>query len=324
MGARVGLDIGYGNVKVTWKSNDDVLCVTLPAVAAPMDSVSQRLAHSDVPDGEVELAVDGRRWCAGIDPRRVEAHARALHADYVDSPNWLALARAGLSKTPHDKISMLVTGLPVSQMRDKERIRAMQSRLRGSHQIGERSIAVAEVNVVAQPIGTYFAYLVSPDADLDVISQGTVLVLDVGYYSVDWAVIIGGDLRRGASATSTQAMSVVIERTANAIAGSAGISQPAVIEHAIRSGQHHIFQNGKRIAITPYVQTALQQITPSLRDEIQQSLRHEKTAVDLVLLTGGGCAYYSSTVESWYAPAPLVQMPQPISANAIGYLHSAG
>ena len=68
---------------------------------------------------------------------------------------------------------------------------------------------MADVRIVPQPVGAFVDLLWSDPAaeTLARIEEGTVLVLDAGFYSFDWALVVAGELRR------TQADDVVRGQT---------------------------------------------------------------------------------------------------------------
>ena len=170
-----------------------------------------------LPDAVV-VDVDGQRWAAAIEPARLEGWQRSLHADYAATPAYRALVKAALVLAGRPVVERLVTGLPVDQARDPRRREALRDALIGRHVTERGTVEVGEVRVVPQPVGAFVDLLWS-DLDgetLARIEEGTVLVLDAGYYSFDWALVVAGELRRGASGTSLEAMSVLLERAAGA------------------------------------------------------------------------------------------------------------
>ncbi len=114
------------------------------------------------------------------------------------------------------EIDVLVTGLPVSQYMDVERREALKSRLEGEHQITpKRSVAVKSVVVVPQPAGAYMDVVSSTkDEDLlEIIQGGKTVVIDPGFFSVDWVALEEGEVRYHSSGTSLKAMSVLLQET---------------------------------------------------------------------------------------------------------------
>ena len=213
------LDIGYSNLKVaSGRPGSDPRVVIRPAGAAPADRLGERLreGHTDHPAEPIFIDIQGRRWAAGIEPARLDGWARSLHEDYTTTESYLALVRAGLVLTGERYLDTVVTGLPVGQANDPRRSEALRQLILGAHPTGVGVIEVAKVRVVPQPVGAYLdlVWSATDPLMLDRIETGAVLVLDAGFYSFDWALVVAGELRRSASGTSLEAMSVLLDRAA--------------------------------------------------------------------------------------------------------------
>jgi len=149
-----------------------------------------------------------------------------------------------------------------------------------------------------------------------------VLVLDAGYYSFDWAVIVAGELRRGASGTSLEAMSVLLERAAARIAEQhGGRPQPLALEAALRQGREHVLVLGQRIPLKPALENAAREVGGVALEALRQALRREATNVDLVVVTGGGGALYGREATALFPGAEVRLARYPVGANARGYFH---
>jgi plasmid segregation protein ParM len=235
----IGLDVGYSNLKIAvGEAGGSPTVIVRPAGAAPLDRLGERIGSARLPDAVV-VDVDGQRWAAAIEPARLEGWQRSLHADYAATPAYRALVKAALVLAGRPVVERLVTGLPVEQARDPRRREALRDALLGRHVTERGTVEVGEVRVVPQPVGAFVDLLWS-DLDgetLARIEEGTVLVLDAGYYSFDWALVVAGELRRVASGTSLEAMSVLLERAAGLLAERhGGRPQPLALEAALRQG----------------------------------------------------------------------------------------
>ena len=270
-----------------------------------------------------------------MEPGRLEGWQRPLHEDYAASPTYEALVKAGLVLADYRRIDQLVTGLPVSQAREPRRREALTRLLVGRHATDHGEVEVAAVRVVAQPVGAFVDLVWSaPDAALlEHIETGTVLVLDAGYYSVDWAVIVGGELRRGASGTSLEAMSVLIDRVAALLAEQhGGQPEPQRVEAALRAGRDHVLLLGQRVALAPVLERAAPDACGLAFEALRQALKHREVSnVDLVLLAGGGARIYGEPARALFPGAvvhvgarprdrqrPRLLPPSPVTAGAGG------
>jgi plasmid segregation protein ParM len=128
----------------------------------------------------------------------------------------------------------------VSQIHDLDRKDRIRQALLGTHQTRVGTVEVGEVQILPQPIGTFVDMVMAGDIELDLRERmvaSTVLVVDVGFNSVDWASVVQKEVRRGASGTRLEAMSVLIDAAAQRIATEyGGRPQPLAIEAALREG----------------------------------------------------------------------------------------
>lgn len=314
----LGIDIGYSNLKVAFGEQDRTARIALrPAGAAPADRVGPRIDGS-TDEYALLVVVDGNQFVAGTRPDQAEMWARSLHAEYASSLSYRALFRAGLLLAEFDHVDALVTGLPVSQYLDERRRAALAEQLRGTHQLTpKRTVTVSKVKVIPQPIGGFLDYIDQENADLD---DALVLVLDPGFFSVDWVIITNRQLHRQSSGTSVNACSVIFERAAKLIAKDYGEEAvPADIEDAVRTGRPQVMVLGKRVEIAPYVEQAARIVAPVVLESVQESLRLEGKTPDLVILVGGGAHIFQEPVKSLF-PKLTVAIPRdPVFSNARGF-----
>lgn len=325
-----GIDIGYSNLKVAaGPAGGPPRVVVRPAGAAPEERLGTRIGGQGAPrGGEAPILVDvaGETWAVAVEPERFEHWQRPLHEDYAGSPGYRALAKAALHMAGRLDVEVVVTGLPVSQATDTRRRDALRRMLEGRHFLASGTVEVGEVRVIPQPVGAYLDLVYgSKDEDvLDRIESGAVIVLDAGYYSFDWALIVQGELRRDASGTSLEAMSVLLDRAGRAAADEAGGKpNPAGLEAALRAGRAHILQAGRRVSVSSLVGRASSLVCGVALETMRQALRREIRSVDLVLIAGGGGAIYGSAVASLFPGALAVVAENPVSANARGFFHYA-
>ena len=320
----IGLDVGYSNLKIAVGDVETVPRVMVrPAGAAPLDRLGERIGARHLPDAVI-VDVGGQRWAATVEPARFEGWQRSLHADYTATPAYRALVKAALVLSERPLVECLVTGLPVEQARDPKRREALRRALIGRHATESGNIDVADVRIVPQPVGALVDLLWSDLAaqTLTRIEEGTVLVLDAGFYSFDWALVVAGELRRGASGTSLEAMSVLLERAAERIAEQrGGRPQPLALEAALRRGQEHLLVLGERVALKPVLADAADEVADVAMEALRQALRRECSHVDLVVVTGGGGALYGRRVSALCPGAEVRLARDPVGANARGFFH---
>ncbi|MGX8249714.1 ParM/StbA family protein, partial [Escherichia coli] len=77
----------------------------------------------------------------------------------------------------------------------------------------KRSVTVKSVVVVPQPAGAYMDIVSSTKDEglLEVLREGKTVVIDPGFFSVDWVALEEGEVRYHSSGTSLKAMSVLLK-----------------------------------------------------------------------------------------------------------------
>ena len=204
------IDIGYSNLKLASMAGDGTIQTqVLPAGAAPVDCMPERLNDGD--DDGLCVMVGDELYAAGVPQSRFQKWNRSLHEDYPSTDSYRALFHAGLLSLGATDIDTLVTGLPVSQYRDEARRSALADQLTGTHQVTrKRQIRIKSVKVVPQPLGAYLDLVYTLD-DPDLLADSRVLVIDPGFFSVDWVVIEQAALHQSLSGTSQMATSMILE-----------------------------------------------------------------------------------------------------------------
>lgn len=318
------LDVGYSNLKLlAGQRGATPVATVLPAGAGPAGAMPLH-PHSapgcdvrGLQDG-LEVQVDGAAWAAGVEPSRLQNWERELHPDYPATAGYRALVHAALLAAGRARIDTLVTGLPVSQWLDPAQRAALQARLTGRHAVTQaREVEVVSVQVLPQPAG---AYLDLCAGEPEAVAQARVLVVDSGFFSVDWAMFDEGAMRAANSGTSTAAMSVLLEGAADLIRRDHGSRiERDLLERAVRSGTASVPLFGRPVELAPYLTEAAKQTAPVALTAIRQTLRGERREVDLVLLAGGGAASYAEATRAVFPRARVVVPDQPVLANVRGF-----
>lgn len=323
--ALVGLDVGYGNLKACGMvlGTDSVDVVKLPVGAAPLDQAPKLLNNEPDLRGGEAVTIQGLPWVAGTDPMILQGFTRQADRSYITSPEYLALYYAALARLGYDHVGILVTGLPCDQYDgpDSKMIRQrLGERLKGEHRISPtRTVRVDRVFVMAQPMGTY-ASVFHDQATLD--DGRTVLVIDVGFYSVDWVLMQGGSVRGGTAQTNPAATGRILELAARQISENHGGAQLSVnrLEAAFRSGQPQLRLGVHTVAYGQYIDQAAAGVSRQVMSSVLASVRDLGDVIDSVILTGGGAALFEPAARASFRSSDVALTADPVMANAEGYL----
>lgn len=322
----MGLDVGYSNLVVACGDSDadsPSNVMVLPAGAGPADLMPKSLLGGASREKSAKVIVNGEEWVAGVDPEKLQGWSRELHSDYPSSDVYRALFYAALLFSGRDVINTLVTGLPVNQHADEQFREKLASSLKGVHQITpKRTVTVEEVIIVPQPAGAYLntVYTTKDEDLLEIISSGRTIIIDPGFFSVDWVTLVGGEIRYHSSGTDLKAMSKIIEETAYLIESDYGAA-PSIeqIEQAIRSRKTEIILIGRKVCISEYLKQAGNKVTRAALVPMRTGLREEGTDVDVVLLAGGGAETYAEAAKDVFPLSRIIMSDEPVLANANGF-----
>lgn len=318
----VGLDIGYSNVKLAYGHAGDANPETLvrPAHAAPVSDVK---GTNSPLEGEFFVTVADETWLSMIAPTRTP-NKRELHADYPASDTYYALFLAALAAATTEGqtvIDVLVTGLPTSQTRSADRVNALTERLSGKHQVSPLlSIEVKKVVVVPQPAGILNDIYSSFD-DPSFLDESNLLVLDPGFFSVDWVVYNMGNLDKEASGTALEAMSAMIVEINRLISikYSAGPGTDK-IEMAFQTGKDSIIFKGEPLKLAPYIEEAKKNIATQALKSTATAMRFQsEQTLDFVLIGGGGGSSYKEAAQALFPLSKILEPANMVSSNSIGF-----
>jgi len=318
----LGLDIGYSNLKVAMgHKGEEVRTLMMPAGAGLLELMPQQLTGGA--GASIQVVVDGEKWVAGVEPDRLQGWERELHSDYPSTNTYKALFYAALLMSEQKAIDVLVTGLPVKQYMEAKRREALKASLEGEHSITpKRTVAVNSVVVVPQPAGAYMDTVSSTkdEALLEVVQRGRTVVIDPGFFSVDWVALEEGEVRYHSSGTSLKAMSVLLQEMDRLIqddhGGAPGIDK---LEKAIRAGKMEVFLYGEKVSIQDYFKKASNKIAKNALIPMRKSMREDGMDADVVLLAGGGALAYQEAAMELFPKSRIVLSDNSVESNARGF-----
>lgn len=316
----LGMDIGYSTLVTAegYSGRQPQIRVT-PVGVCPLDAASPSLGFQSKGTGGRVVEVNGEEYLAGVLPRHVE-NRRVLHGNYSESTEYHALFNLALANCGQTVIDRLVTGLPVQQFRDDARKEQMIKLMKGRHQPvkGGPTIEVRDVQIVPQPFGGFCTAIIENPDLANLLQNGVILVVDPGYYSLDWTLINSGNIQKLGSGGTQNSISKVLEEASESILARFGSRvSPEKLEAAIQSNSE-IVVKGELHALDQVMAGVDRTVSKSI-DEILQSMRGMADDVDVVILAGGGARFWESDLKNAFANARHVHLETPVSANGRGY-----
>lgn len=325
----LGLDIGYSGLKLAYgPKGQRPTTLALPVGAAPTQQIGANYLNDD--EG-VRVLIDGEPWAACVQPYMASHSGRSLDQRYTETRQYRALYHAALKTTGATHIDCVATGLPVRQYFNEGLRDRLARMLKGRHQVdADRVVEVADAKIYPQPAGMYIAFLTGRPNGPQEMNDQMVLVIDPGFFSVDSVVIRHNRPYPNAVATSTQAMSRVIEMADEAITHqfSDDTTMPglykAALEERLRERRTDIRCYGRLIDARPYLEQAAAVAGKRALDEITASLRGVDLNIDVVLVAGGGASLYAPVIRHAFPHQRVMIMQDAPIANAHGFWVFAG
>lgn len=321
-----GIDIGYGNLKAVCTSpGGENTEIVMPAGAAPLSAMPRRSDSTADLKGGQRVTVKGEWWASGVEQIHIQNRARMTHEDYPLTDEYHALFLGGLAGAGARHIDLLVTGLPVSQFYSPKGAalkQAIVQRMTGKHFVNDDlQTLVDRVMVVPQPMGTFFGIASEKGNEQLVTDDGLrTLVIDPGFFSVDWVMMSGRSVLDQSSSTSTLATSVILERAAALVSNTLGVEVSRdQLDKALRNQRRSIpIGLGESADFGEALGLAIGQTVPAVIGEIRTSLRNAGP-INLIILTGGGADLYESAVRAAFPKVKVVTPVDNVLGNARGY-----
>ena len=326
----VGLDIGYGVVKVV--TNDGAFA--FPSVMGhareikfQQETIQQKYPGDQITDDEGTWFV-GDLALAQLPPGELlRLRGRTANEKTMGNTFRQRLAKVAIGKLVQgvwgrDVVHLRVsTGLPVDHMRDAAELKEA---LLGQHLIKTDSCEVianvTEVIVMPQPYGSAYSQMLTPTGEINVYhTYMRTGIVDVGTYTVDIALDDDGEFVDSESGSVEGGVYTAQERISAMLERDYREKMPyKIIEQVLRTG---IFTaSGKPIDYSDEVEEALSPLRSATVNLMSEKWQRG-TTVDVIYLSGGGGELVYEQIVEAYPQTKLV--PDAQMANARGYLYYA-
>lgn len=311
------IDTGYGNIKyVTEHNNNSIMrCASFPSWAIP--ARNNRLSGGCVKSRDtVTIDVSGQAFEVGPDiERALDRHlAKPLHAQFVKSNEYIALTLGALYYITEPKIDTLVVGLPVHLTHTYADL--LVTRITGQHRIADRIVTIENVIVVAQPLGGFVDFALSRGL-YGVMREQTILIVDPGYYTVDWLITTGMNIHDGRSSSFEGGVHSILKAVAEKISSDHKINftQLPKLDNAIQKNRLSIA--GKNIDLAHYLHSAepyTQRAINALREHVGDG-----SDIDQIMLVGGGAHLFESAIRDQFPGRLIHRVDNALYANVRGF-----
>ncbi len=344
----MALDLGYSSSKVSY--------LTLEEGERPSDALG-RIQVEHCPGGvqnfgvtdqsvatnskSEKVCVDGHYYVAGVNHKTV-GHDRQRSDHFIYEAEWKARFYAAVKRSAFDNkvVDILVLGLPcehyynhIDPQKKSDHVKHLEQICAGSIDVGDGdSYTVKKVVVMAQPHGTYWGFFgKTSDSSLrNLARRGSILVMDIGYYTFDWINLDKLSVVLKNSNSRPNAYHQVLSSAAGAITNElrdAGLKKAAVspddIEDALFNGENTVFVGAKEVSIDKFLYGAAEDVSQQVLKAVEGDLG--KTPPNLIIVSGGGAKHFSPHIVKWAESigAEVVTPDAPERLNAYGYMTNA-
>jgi len=322
MAKLIGIDVGYGFVKVT----DGETGYSFPSVVGEGHTKPTFSARADQFSAidHLKVGIGKRIYFVG---KAAIRHSKFVYRDlsYNRSvgEDFEILFFSALSFFSGGAASEfnVVTGLPVERMHMADNL---VKRVKGERTItlyrdgNSRDIQlnVKDVEIVPQPMGTYWSQFSSlRGLDGETLPDGRIGIADIGFRTTDLATIEDSEYIPEKSKSLTVGLATAYSEIGLSLASRYGLEKESYSLDGIVI-KRKINVAGESIDITDIVNDAFEKLATNILVEINSQWR--VSDFDSIIISGGGGQAISHYLLPQLSQAKLV--PDPITANCRGYL----
>lgn len=265
-------------------------------------------------DGYLQIETDDGAWFIGDGAIEQSLNLiRGQDKSWLKTPMYRALLLAGISEVvspaTYEVTIDLVSGLPVADFSMRDEVSALLS---GSHLVrrpGRRNLEITIRNILFVPQA-----LAAFDGNLN--DGKTLVVLDIGGRNINYSTLTGKRAIATQCGSTEAGMLNIVEQIARQIKNKTGrdLKTHQAIE-AMKTGRTRAY--GQECDVSDIVTAELEMFVDSVHTLVS-SKWGDTSAVDILLIAGGGALMVGERVARRYPQARIVDDPQ--WANANGYL----
>jgi len=316
----IGVDIGYGFVKIT----DGIKGYSFPSVIGDgnVDPTYSIEGNTVIPINDLKIKINGKLYFVGKYALR---HSAYLHRDLSQSRavendlEILYLTALSLFCSDSTNSFKVVTGLPVDRMHMagelKERIGGEKSVAVGRNNefYGQR-IIIDDLVIVPQPLGTYWSEYLDSFGRISDGVDGRVGIIDIGFKTTDLSVLEDGEYVASKSKSTFTGLSNAYRNISTKIASLYGIERESyaldevVIKRKIRV-------RGESVDISDLVNEEFKKLAVNTLAEVNSIWNIAE--FDALILSGGGGQSLSPFMLPHLPHGRLAK--NPLSSNCSGY-----
>ncbi len=293
------IDLGYGYTKYVKQITDkgEVIVDSFPSIAVPASVHSDHTASRKT----VVIDVNGSQYEVGPDVYQasVNGASRTLDYTYAKTSAYEAMLRGALHFMNIDKLDLLVLGLPVSIYDGEEIGSFLKNKYTGRIEITPGSfIEIADVWILPQPSGGMFYYGSTNETYARIDGKNNLLI-DPGYYTLDWYATVGVDLRLGTCGNTNGGVSSYLLALADQISKDTGkkLKDLQRLDNAVRMNEP-VSLFGQSMSLDKYKPSARQSIESNVSEMVAKV--GDGAYIDNIIIVGGGASLFYPEIQKRY------------------------
>lgn len=316
----LGLDIGYGFVKVT----DGEYGYVFPSVVGTGHTKSVYRTIDQVERiNNLRVIINGHVYFVGKAALRHSKFAvRNLSETRVQDDDFKVLFLTALTFFCQNREGefKIVTGLPPGRMHHADELvnrykRDYSISFYSRNGLQEVLIRIADLEIVPQPLGTYWSQALDLRGRDKGHLRGRIGIIDIGFRTTDLAAVEDGEFIPSNSYTIPVGMADTYNEIGDQIASDYGLERESLgLDEAVIKGVINVA--GRPVDITGICNEAFQRLANKILPEVMSKWR--VLEYDRVLVSGGGGQSLKSYILGQLPQAELVGNPG--TANSRGYL----
>ena len=320
----IGLDVGYGFVKVT----DGDSGYAFPSVVGEGDLVPSLVTgyHKAQRVADLRIGIDGKAYFVGkLAIRRSNLAYRGLSDARTEGEDLKVLVLSALSlfcNEPTNRFDV-VTGLPpgrmhlrdglIEQLGSHHRVTVVRDR-----RVQDIDITINRIEVVPQPLGTFWAETLDSWGQVKNPLFGKVGIVDIGFRTTDFAAIEDGEYIPEKTRTLGVGLSAAYSDLSDKLLVEHGLERETyALDEAFIQGMVNIA--GKPVDITRLRDQSYESLATKLLVELVSVWQVPE--FDKILISGGGGAALGKYLLPHLPQGEIVS--DPMTANSIGFLNWA-
>lgn len=313
------IDLGYGYTKYVEdvKEDGEIIVNSFPSIAVPASIHSAQTAARKT----VVIEVNGSKFEVGQDVYQasVSGASRTLDYTYAKTSSYDAMLRGALHFMKIKKLDLLVLGLPVSIYDEKEIASYLVEKYTGSVELTPRNyIDIGKVWILPQPSGGMF-YYGSTDETFARIDKKNNLLIDPGYYTLDWYATEGIDLRLGTCGNTSGGVSAYLLALSDQISKDTGIKLKDLqrLDNAVRNNVP-VSLFGNAMPLDKYKPSAAQTIESNVSEMVAKV--GDGAYIDNIIIVGGGASLFYPEIKKRFPHHDIQTLVDGQYANVKGFL----